>query len=128
MATRRKRRISTPVMDTQDEYHALIATWMLRMLLGSAAAFRGFFDTRRGFRDSDVSDFLSLQDVDENKVKVKDLKGIMNGLLSGFESMAYKNFNHSSLSNNINFMVKRVNLSPLEKELLAFAVLSLDYS
>jgi len=43
MAVRRKHRISTPVIDTQDEHHALIATWMLRMLLGSAAAFRGFF-------------------------------------------------------------------------------------
>jgi len=27
----------------QDEYYALIATWILRMLLGSAVAFRGFF-------------------------------------------------------------------------------------
>lgn len=123
MTVRRKRRILTPSIDTQDEYHALIATWMLRMLLGSGAAFRGFFDARRGFHDRDVSDFLGLQDVDENKVKVKELKGLMNELLSGFESIAYKKFKHSSLSNNINFMAERIKLSPLEKEFLAFAVL-----
>ncbi|MDQ6957536.1 MAG: hypothetical protein Q9M24_00315 [Mariprofundaceae bacterium] len=56
MAVRRRRRISTPVIDAQDEYHALIDTWMLHMLLGSVVAFRGFFDMKRGFVDSKVSD------------------------------------------------------------------------
>jgi len=58
-AGQQKRGISTPVIDAQDEYYALIATWMLRMLLGSAAAFRGkSYQTRTKWNVCD-SDCLS---------------------------------------------------------------------
>ncbi len=123
MPARQKKQPSTPAIEIQDEYHALIAMWMLRMLLGSGAAFRGFFDVKRGFCDSDVSDFLGLQGVDDDKIKVRELKRTMRGLLAGFEGMAHKYYRRSSLSRNIRFMAKRVSLTPLEQELLAFAVL-----
>ncbi len=112
MAVRRKRRISAPVIDTQDEYHALIATWMLRMLLGSAAAFRGFFDVRRGFHDSDVSDFLGFQDVDDDKIKERELKAMMRAKLGQFEKSASVS---STLFRNIAMMAMRAALTPLHQ-------------
>jgi len=124
MAVRRKRRISTPSIDTQDEYHALIATWMLRMLLGSGTAFRGFFDTRRGFQDSDVSDFLNLQDVDDNTIKVKELKKIMHPLLSKYEKVTHVS---SILFRNISLMAKRLSITPIEQQVLGFTVLRQRY-
>jgi len=123
MPARRKRHASLPAIEVQDEYHALVATWMLRMLLGSGAAFRSFFDAKRGFRDSDVSDFLGLQDVDEHKVRAGKLKKIMSGLLAGFEGVAHQHYRCSSLSRNIGLLAERVSLTLLEQEVLAFAVL-----
>jgi len=123
VSARQKKPLSLPTIEVQDEYHALVATWMLSMLLGSGAAFRSFFDARRGFRDSDVSDFLGLQDVDEHKVRAGKLKRIMRGLLAGFEGVAYKHYRCSSLCRNIGLLAERVSLSAVERELLAFAVL-----
>jgi len=124
MTVRRKRRISTPAIDAQDEYHALVATWMLRMLLGSSAAFRGFFDTRRGFRDSDVSDFLTLQDVDENKISVRELKQLMRTLLDRHEKRVSTS---STLFYNIAMLAKRLSISPLQQQMLAFIILCERY-
>jgi len=124
MAVRRKRRISAPVIDTQDEYHALIATWMLRMLLGSAAAFCGFFDSKRGFRDSDVSDFLGFQNVDDDKIKERELKVMMRAKLDQFEKLAKTS---STLFYNIAMMAKRLPITPMEQQVLAFTVLRERY-
>ncbi|MDQ6958832.1 MAG: hypothetical protein Q9M24_06930, partial [Mariprofundaceae bacterium] len=123
MEVRHRSRISTPAIDAQDEYHALIATWMLRMMLGSAVAFRGFFG-KRGFVNSDVSDFLQLQDVDDDNIKIKELKGIMRTLLNRFEHHVSAS---SPLFANISLLAKRVSLTPLQQQVLAFAVLKTRY-
>jgi len=125
MAERRKRRISAPAIDTQDEYYSVVATWMLRMLLGNATVFRYFFDVRIGFHDTDMSDFLGLQNVDENKIKVRELKKLMRTLLEQHEK---KSSTSSILLHNIALMAKRLSITPLQQQVLAFSVLKERYS
>jgi len=125
MAVRRKRRISVSAIDTQDEYYSLVATWMLRMLLGNATVFRYFFDVRIGFHDSNMSDFLGLQDVDENKIKVRELKKLMRTLLEQHEK---KSSTSSILFHNIAFMAKRLSITPQQQQVLAVSVLKERYS
>ena len=67
MTTDRKRVTKQEPFETQDEYHALICVWMLNMLLGTDAAFRGFYRPKHGVMDSDVADFLQLADIDETR-------------------------------------------------------------
>jgi len=60
--------------ESRDEYHALISVWVVRMLLGSAAAFKGFFEKKRGFMDDDLREFLGFSDENEQKLKVSAVK------------------------------------------------------
>ncbi len=74
----------------EDEYHPLIATWMLRMMLGSSVAFRSFFDEDDGFQDCDVSGFLGFSHVDERRLKTKKLKKDLRERLAHFQVVAQK--------------------------------------
>jgi len=71
--------------DVQDEYHALIAVWILRILLSSATAFKSFFVYKHGFRDSDLQEFLQISDDNESKIKVSDLRESLRSLLATYE-------------------------------------------
>jgi len=124
MPIRQKIHTTSPDFDLQDEYHPLIATWMLRMLLGSSSAFCGFFDVKRGFRDSDVSDFLQMQDLDDDTIKVAELKALMRTRLAHHEKTSSGS---PTLFRNIAMMAKRVAITPLQQQVLAFAVLCERY-
>ncbi|MDQ6965618.1 MAG: hypothetical protein Q9M23_01690, partial [Mariprofundaceae bacterium] len=94
------------------------------MLLGSSSAFRGFFDVKRGFHDSDVSDFLRMQDVDDDTIKVAELKTLMRTRLTRHEKIASES---SILFRNIAMLSRRVAITPLQQQVLALTVLSERY-
>jgi len=53
--------------NSHGEYQPLVATWMLRLLLTHDWAFKGFFDMKDGFKDSDIAEFLNMPEADEKK-------------------------------------------------------------
>ena len=94
--------------DAEDEYHALISTWLLRMLLGSASAFKGFFEKKRGFMDSDIQEFLNFSDKDDEKIKISELKSFMRDQLKAHEKQVDRS---GLLFTNIALMAKRIPLT-----------------
>ncbi len=110
--------------EAEDEYHALISTWLLRMLLGSASAFKGFFDKRRGFMDDDLREFLNFSDKDETEIKPVQLKEFMRDRLKAHEK---KIENTGSLFTNIALMAKRIPLTETQQQILALVVLKQRY-
>jgi len=125
MATKsKKQQVIIEGTDVQDEYHALIAVWVLRMLLSSASAFKGFFVNKRGFMDSDLQEFLQLSDEDDSKIKASDLRESLRFLLVFYE----KNIDSSgTLFRNIKLMAKRIHLTGVQQQILALVVLKERY-
>jgi len=123
-AKSKKYRVKIESTEVQDEYHALIATWILRMLLSSASAFKGFFVYKRGFCDSDLQEFLQFSDKHETKIKTNELRESMRSLLSGFEKRTNPS---AALFTNISLMSKRINLSIIQQQILSLIVLKERY-
>ncbi len=107
--------------EMDDEYAPLVATWMLRLLLGRESAFRRFFDPKSGFHDHDVVHFLGLDDVDEDEVSPEVVKSMMADHLQRFSGA---NLRRMSLFRNLAMLSRHVRLTRAQQQVLAFAVLS----
>ncbi|MDX8406476.1 MAG: AAA family ATPase, partial [Mariprofundus sp.] len=114
----------TSTLEIEDEYYPLIATWVLRMLLGSASAFRAFFKEKRGYMDSDLQEFLQLSDDGEDTIKANDLRQNLRQLLAGYEQHETA---ATTLFRNIGLMAVRMNLSAVQQQVLSFVVLKGRY-
>jgi len=75
---RRNKQVKMDYSESRDEYHALISVWVVRMLLGSGSAFKGFFEKKRGFMDDDLREFLNFSDKNEQKLKMSEVKESLN--------------------------------------------------
>jgi len=125
MATKRKKN-HIIIEDTavQDEYHAQIAVWVLRMLLSSGTAFKGFFEKKRGFMDSDLQEFLQLSDENESELSVGEIRTALRSMLLPYE----KQINTSAmLFKNIALMAGRLHLTAVQQQVLALVVLKNRY-
>ena len=110
--------------DAEDEYHALVSAWLLRMLLTSASAFKGFFEKKRGFMDDDLREFLNFSDKDETEIKPAQLKAFMRDRLKVHEKKIEIT---GSLFTNIALMAKRIPLTMIQQQVLALIVLKQRY-
>ncbi len=125
MATKRKKnQVIIEGTDVQDEYHALISVWILRMLLSSGTAFKGFFEKKRGFMDSDLQEFLQLSDENESDLSVSEVRTALRSMLITYE----KQINTSAmLFKNIALMAGRIHLTAIQQQVLALVVLKNRY-
>ena len=120
----KKQQVKIESTEVQDEYYALIAVWILRMLLSSAPVFKEFFAYKRGFRDSDLQEFLQFSDEDDTKIEANELRASMRTLLTYYE----KKINTSaSLFTNISLMSNRMNLTSIQQQILSLVVLKERY-
>jgi len=110
----------------EDAYYDLVSVWLLRMLLGSSAAFQGFFDKKRGFMDSDIQEFLGFSSEHEDKIKVPVLKSCMRDRLKVCEKR-WRVASASALFTNISLMTKRIPLTAIQQQILALVVLKQRY-
>jgi len=110
--------------DVEDEYHTVVSIWLLRILLGSGSAFKGFFEKKRGFMDDDLREFLNFSDKDETKIKPTDLKMFMRTQLKTYERKIDLS---GSLFINITLLASRIPLSPIQQQILALIVLKQRY-
>jgi len=115
--------------DVEDEYHAVIAVWLLRMMLGSASAFKGLFEKKRGFMDDDLREFLNFSDKDETKIKPTELKAFMRTQLKEHERRVCTQSTDlsGSLFTNITLMASRIPLTAIQQQILALVVLKQRY-
>jgi hypothetical protein len=82
MVTKSKKQlVITECPEIQDEYHALIATWILQILLSSATAFREFFVYKQGYCDSDLQEFIQCPAEDADKITTAEMKQYLQKLL-----------------------------------------------
>jgi len=125
MATRRRnKRVQIEYLESRDEYYALISVWMVRMLLGSGSAFKGFFEKKRGFMDDDLREFLNFSDEDEQKLKVSAVKESLSRRLLKSEKKLDAS---ATLFANIALMAKRIPLTAIQQQILALVVLMQRY-
>ncbi|HKI52941.1 MAG TPA: hypothetical protein VJ987_02360, partial [Anaerolineales bacterium] len=75
-----QRRRKKPQVETQDEYYSLVVTWVLRILLSSAAAFKGFFKEKCGYQDINLREFLLLPDDEVYILKLSQVREILRHL------------------------------------------------
>ena len=125
MATKTKKN-SVMIESTvvQDEYQALICVWILRTLLSSASAFKGFFQKKRGFMDSDLLEFLQLSDENESDLSVSEVRTAFRSMLSSYEKQISAS---TMLFSNIGLMAGRINLTAMQQQILALVVLKNCY-
>jgi len=118
---RRAHRYSGLSFDPLDEYHCLIAIWMLRALM-RPATFREFFDHKSNrVMNDEIAAFLGMGDMDENMVKPKTVHLLMAQLLKSLEPQ--KQHERGSLFTNIGHLARRIHLNVGECHILAFAIL-----
>ncbi|MDQ6991445.1 MAG: ATP-binding protein [Mariprofundaceae bacterium] len=116
-----KRYICNDNSHNGGEYQALVATWMLRLLLTHNWVFNSFFNMKGGFKDEDVANFLNMPGVSYDvPISVPAIKAKMNQELSNLESQIDDDM---VVLKNINLLARRVDLSPLQQEILLFALL-----
>jgi len=115
------RNTSFPERDSQDEYHPLIAIWILRAL-SRFSVYREFFDHKTGqFNNDDIANFLGMDDMAENKLKPKAVHLHMARLLKSLEPQ--EQHERGNLFANIDHLVHRMTFNLAERRILAFAVL-----
>jgi len=125
MATKSKRQqVKIEGTEVQDEYHALIAVWVLRMLLSSAPAFKAFFVKNRGYMDSDLQEFLQLSDENDSDIKVSELRACLCSMSVFYEK---KIDSSGTLFRNIALMSKRIHLTAVQQQILSLVVLKGRY-
>ncbi len=108
---------------TDDEYHAIVAVWVLRLLLGSTSVFKGFID-RHGVMDSDLQEFLNFPDENEEEIKPSQLKASMRARLRNYEKRVDLS---GSLFTNIMLMARRIPLTAIQQQILALIILKQRY-
>ena len=115
-------------LDSEDHdqlFHPLIATWMLRMLLGRNETFRKFFSPETGFSDADMAAFLGLEAHASSHLKPEEMRDIMRNRLADLEQGASIPFH---LRRNLEFLSRPLALSPMDCQILAFALLLERYN
>ncbi len=121
MAKKSKKQLVIPEsIEIQDEYHALIATWILQILLSSAPAFRDFFIYKQGYCDSDLQEFIQCPAEDANKITIAEMKQYLQRLLVLYQQSIDKS---AMLFTNISLMNRHINLSEIQQQILALVVL-----
>lgn len=117
----RKRDASFPAFDPQDEYHPLIAIWILRAF-SRPTVLREFFDHKNSrLNNDDIADFLGMGDMEEDKITPKTVRMHMVGLLKSLEPQELHEC--GSLFANIDHLANRITFTMAERRILAFAVL-----
>jgi len=119
----RRRRKKTQI-EPQDEYYSLVVTWVLRMLLSSAATFKGFYNEFRGYKDTDLQEFLQLPDEEDKAIKPRELREMMCQMLNEHEKHIDTSAN---LFRNLGLMAIRMGLTDVQVQLLSFVVLKDRY-
>jgi len=60
------------------EYHPIVATWMIRLLLEYHWVFKTFFKIKDGYQDDDVAEYLQLPEFDmDKKLTVQEVKAAL---------------------------------------------------
>lgn len=118
---RRRRHGIGQSISNHGEYQPLVATWMLRMLLTHHWVFTGFFTKKDGYRDADVAEFFQLPEFEDGQQPtIIELKKSLKKQLHKFEDQIDDSL---VLFENIRLFSKRVELSTLQQEIVAFASL-----
>jgi len=123
MATRRKNQhVIIEGSDIRDEYHALIAVWILQMLLNSSSAFNQFFG-RRGFH-CELCEFFYISDENEKELKASDVKRTLRFLLTIYEKQSDWT---GTLFKNIKLLAARLQLTEIQQQILSLVILKERY-
>jgi hypothetical protein len=121
MAKKSKKQLVIPEgIEIQDEYHALIATWILQILLCSAPAFRDFFVYKKGYCDSDLQEFLQCPVENADKLTTAEMKQCLHVLLTLYKQSVDRS---AMLFTNMSLMTRHINLSKVQQQILAIVVL-----
>jgi len=105
-----------------DAEQPLLAIWMLRLLLGFRAVRKSFCDNKTGYYDEDIANFLQLPDFDDDKpFSMREFEVVLREKLKCFEKKASSTL---VVFRNIDLLATRLDLQPLAKLILAYAVLT----
>jgi len=103
------------------EYHPIVATWMIRLLLEYHWVFKTFFKVKDGYQDDDVAEYLQMPEFDvDKKLTVQEVKAALKKNLTVFESAIDQSL---VIFRNIDLLSQRIEISHLDKKILSFALL-----
>jgi len=123
MRRSRRRRFKQQKFDVEQP---LLATWLLRLLLGFHAVRKSFFDEKTGYSDDDAASFLQLPEFDTDKpIAMREFKILLEEKLNYFEKKTSPTL---VVFRNIELLSTRLDLCPFEQLILAYAVLTEDNS